>query len=717
MNRADKRRRRKQAGKAARRLGGDATGEIAQALDQARRLHMSGRLAEADALYGQILHVDPDQPAALHLKGVLAYQTGRLTAAVDLIGRAVAARPDHAEALSDLGLVLNAMGRAGEAVEACRRALDLRPDFAAAHNNLGTALRALGRTEDAVASFKASLAREPDAAAVHANLANAYRILGRHAAAFASGRRAVELAPDNPGFWSDLAAYVPPMTFAEADDDVRRLLQTVLERPGTVSPAALVRPVLGAVRAHPGFAALLAGDAGFEDAAATLAGVPLFLALIALCPIDDLEIERLLTRVRAGMPAAAAAANGEDAPLPAAVALAIHCFTNEYVYPETPAETAAVAELEAQVAAGLNGDGAPAPLAVAALGAYRPLYGYTWAETLAARLADDAGLAPLIARQVTEPLDERARRAAISALTPIADAVSKAVRDQYEAHPYPRWVKPAFVPERRPIDAVLAGPPLHLELGDYRAPAAPDVLVAGCGTGQHALGVAATFAGARVLAVDLSLSSLAYAQRKAEELGVGGIEFAQADIMELGGIGRQFDLIESVGVLHHMADPLAGWRVLTDLLRADGVMKIALYSDTARRSVVEARARIAEKGYAASAADMRRCRQDLIELAGEGDPLISKIVNYRDFYSLSECRDLLFHVQEHRFTLHGIETALDALGLKFLGFELRDQGVARAYRAAHPDDPAMTALDRWHAFEQANPDIFIGMYNFWCRKA
>ena len=142
------------------------------------------------------------------------------------------------------------------------------------------------------------------------------------------------------------------------------------------------------------------------------------------------------------------------------------------------------------------------------------------------------------------------------------------------------------------------------------------MLIAGCGTGQHAIETAQRFAGARVLAIDLSLTSLAYALRKTRELGVRNIEYAQADILKLGTIGRTFDVIESSGVLHHLADPFAGWRVLLSLLRPGGFMAVGLYSEIARADIVEARAFIAERGYGSSADDIRRCRQELDRARG-----------------------------------------------------------------------------------------------------
>jgi hypothetical protein len=89
--------------------------------------------------------------------------------------------------------------------------------------------------------------------------------------------------------------------------------------------------------------------------------------------------------------------------------------------------------------------------------------------------------------------------------------------------------------------------------------------------------------------------------------------------------------------------------------------------------------------------------------------------HFTDFFSLSECRDLLFHVQEHRFTLPQIKTLLAANGLRIIGFE-HDAATREKYRARFPADEATIDLDLWHAFEQDNPDTFRGMYQFWVQK-
>jgi SAM-dependent methyltransferase len=215
------------------------------------------------------------------------------------------------------------------------------------------------------------------------------------------------------------------------------------------------------------------------------------------------------------------------------------------------------------------------------------------------------------------------------------------------------------------------------------------------------------------LAVDLSLASLAYAQRKTSELNLSNVEYAQADITLLGSLDRRFDFIESFGVLHHLADPVAGWRTLLSLLRPGGCMAVGLYSAQARVAVVAARDYIARQGYSATPADIRRARQDLMRATEPG--LSETLASFRDFFTTSECRDLLFHVQEHRFTLPQLEQAIAELGVRFMGF-LVPPSIRREYSRRFPDDREQTSLRHWAEFESEFPYTFLGMYGFWVQK-
>jgi hypothetical protein len=92
----------------------------------------------------------------------------------------------------------------------------------------------------------------------------------------------------------------------------------------------------------------------------------------------------------------------------------------------------------------------------------------------------------------------------------------------------------------------------------------------------------------------------------------------------------------------------------------------------------------------------------------------SKDLNATDFYSLSELRDLLFHVQEHRFTIPQIKESLGKLGLKFCGFESDKITTHFKQINTHLDD--LYDLDKWQKYEEANPASFASMYQFWCQK-
>ena len=85
-----------------------------------------------------------------------------------------------------------------------------------------------------------------------------------------------------------------------------------------------------------------------------------------------------------------------------------------------------------------------------------------------------------------------------------------------------------------------------------------------------------------------------------------------------------------------------------------------------------------------------------------------------DFYSTSGVRDLLFHVQEHRFTIPKIKKIMKNLKLKFLGFE--DRLIIDRFKKNYYNSEDLYNLDVWDKFEKENMRIFAGMYQFWCKK-
>ena len=139
-------------------------------------------------------------------------------------------------------------------------------------------------------------------------------------------------------------------------------------------------------------------------------------------------------------------------------------------------------------------------------------------------------------------------------------------------------------------------------------------------------------------------------------------------------------------------------------------MKLGFYSEVARRQVVRIRGLIASQGHGTTVQDIRACRQQLMAAEHPGTATQSS-----DFFATSTCRDLLFHVQEHRTSLTAIAAFLQDNGLVFLGFETEPH-VVNAYKIRFPNDLATTDLAQWQVFENENPDVFFNMYQFWIQK-
>jgi 2-polyprenyl-3-methyl-5-hydroxy-6-metoxy-1,4-benzoquinol methylase len=461
-------------------------------------------------------------------------------------------------------------------------------------------------------------------------------------------------------------------------------------------------------------------DAPNRDAQALLSSLgrdPVLLALLAKAINVDPDLEQVLTAMRRTLLVEnrSVAATHRDLN----IAIALQCFSNEYVFDVQADEAAVVDTLQGRCESMVEtrakpSDDLEACLSLVAM--YRPLHLLDCARKLGAVALEDwsAIMQPLIKRTLLEPLEEQTIERSIEILGQIKDTTSQVVRAQYEEHPYPRWLSLSQ------FEPLKLGHFLERCFPHFAAPAflnksTTRVLVAGCGTGSEALVLARAHAPARIVGIDLSRRSLAYAIRMARKFEVPNVRFLQGDVLDVKGLHEQFHAVVCVGVLHHMAEPLQGWRALTEVLVPGGVMQIGLYSKCAREVVAAARKHIRENSLRPIAKDIKAFRKQI--LSGSDNELID-LTESEDLYTLSTCRDLLFHVSEHRFELTQVERALSDLGLRFIGFDLPlVSTVTQLYRELFPEDREMTQLSTWARFEAEYPATFAGMYRFWCQKS
>ncbi|NQV69812.1 MAG: tetratricopeptide repeat protein [Pseudohongiella sp.] len=677
-----------------------------------------GRFEQALANYTKALQIDPDNDRTHNNLGIVLNDLGKTNEAVISFTKALQINPGFAEAHNNLGNGLKDLGKLEEAVVSYAKAVQIQADHAEAHNNLGVVLSQLGKPEEAVASYTKALQIKPDYAEAHNGLGIALNDLGKDEEALVHSQKAVALAPERKEFWQSFSRLLQGISFKEYEQRWADIFLGILHQKTVVRPAQTAKPILHLLKQHPSIrkALQVVSSDDMQNTALevcdSLSEIPLLLRLMELSPIFDLDVERLLKTLRRALLLSAVEVVDGQGVLSFQLSLALHCFTNEYVFAETDEEALAVQALETNVEQQLSAGEQPSPFAIVCLASYRPLHSFGWAQ----QVLVPESLKALFERQLNEGREEAAIRTKIRTFGESDDQVSKAVQAQYEENPYPRWVNTALSPKPLSIHEFVNT--LKLKLSDKAGSFAiqPEILIAGCGTGQHSLGTATRFLNSKVLAIDLSLSSLSYAIRKTQELGITNIEYLQADILKLDSMDKQFDLIESVGVLHHMADPMAGWKILTDRLKPGGLMRIGLYSELARASVVAAREIISEMGLSQTTREMLKFRSAVLDSNEEMFAKIGEITKWSDFSSTSELRDLLFHVQEHRFTLPQIKQSLEVLGLSFAGFEFGDKKILGNFMQQYTDPQSVYSLDAWHEFELAHVDTFAGMYQFWLQK-
>ena len=654
------------------------------------------------------------EPSQQQLNDLLKYyQTGRYDDAEKLSLSITQEFPKHIFAWKVLGAVLKQTGRINESLIITQKTVQLDPQDAKAHNNLGIIMKELGRLEEAEASYKQAIKLKPKLAEAHSNLGFIMQEIGRLEEACSAFTQAVNLKPDFTDAYANLAFVIKNVRFTSSNIKFYPPLIYLLNNGNYIRPSDLAPSILSLLKHDPLIKDLLLEEnfaTNLEEANSIISRLDkltLLHQIMRVCKLPDLQFEKFFQSMRSLF--ITNLDNFEASPkfIHFLSSLSLHCFTNEYIYIEKDEETKLVKNLETEITQTISRSEQPEAKKILCLASYRHLNQYNWFQKLKAL----DNLKDVKSRLIEETCAEREIVKEIPILGEISDNVSSRVREQYEENPYPRWVKIGLPLKARLISEICAAKNLNLHSESIQKVNAPNILIAGCGTGQHSIETASTFSDCRVTAVDLSLASLAYAKRKTTELGINNLEYLQADILNLNQLKQKFDIIESVGVLHHMDEPMAGWRVLVDLLNPSGLMRIGLYSELARLQITEVRKEITSQKVGTSDTDIKKFRQSLINSHNEHHQLLTKS---SDFFSLSTFRDLIFHVQEHCFNIPQIKKCLNKLELKFCGFENKD--VISNFRNFHGKEMDIYDLELWHQFEENNPRSFGGMYVFWCQK-
>ena len=649
-----------------------------------------------------------EQASRLYNRSSEATDSSLLDRALLAARQAWSARPDYIPGLNLLARIEMQRGHYRAAEDWVQQGLALRPESAALLYSAGHIALAQQQLAAAADYFgrSARISRVATRAAV--SLAHVKLLQGDYVEAFRHYRELIKTLSDDVQVRSKLFEAASHVVADFYSDELEQDLLRYLDFTGV--DHSQLQALTASLLKHK----FRLSEAGCPLEIATLASDPLLLKSLQRFYFCDPLIERLLITLRQSLLLSCSRNLAIPADmLPLVKAIAAQCQLNEsvwYISDQEAALTDQLAQLTAKMLQLGQTNATDIYPALILVMMYRPLASCDFYTALTESAQQwPASVGDLISAQIEEheALQQAARQ--LPSIQGQQDDVSVRVSRQYDENPYPRWQDIGYnQPANYRMSLQQAFP--QADLSTLKAPC-PAVLVAGCGTGRHAIRLAHYFSPLQITALDISTTALAYASLQAKKFATPAVRFVQGNILNVAALEQQWDIIECSGVLHHMQDPAQGLQQLARQLRPGGVMKVALYSRTARRSISQLR-KMMGSAIPRLPADMRLVREALLQKSVEGD--WSDIYNSADFYSLSACRDLIFHQQEHTFDIAELPAFAASAGLHWLGM-LPPPGSHTLLQSSgrHASD---ISLEEWQQAEQEKPDLFAGMYQFYLQK-
>lgn len=198
------------------------------------------------------------------------------------------------------------------------------------------------------------------------------------------------------------------------------------------------------------------------------------------------------------------------------------------------------------------------------------------------------------------------------------------------------------------------------------------ILDAGCGTGVGTEYLVHLNPHAQVVGIDLSAGALAVARERCQRSGANRVEFHHLSLYDAEQLPGEFDLINCVGVLHHLPDPIRGIQAIASKLAPGGIMHIFVYGELGRWEI-----KLMQQAIALLQNDKQGDYRDGVQIGRklfaslpENNRLVKReksrwaMENQRD-----ECfADMYVHPQEIDYNIDTLFDLIDASGLTFLGF-------------------------------------------------
>ena len=602
--------------------------------------------------------------------------------------------------------------------KALKLALDLEKkdnSNAELYNILGVLYYNKNNIQDAEINYKKAISINPKFSLAYSNLGNLYSDNKNFFASISSYKEAIKIDPYNDQYLNNMALLLSTCKPDRYNEEWVEALELALIKKTMIYDNnfhTLNQSSISILKLHSYYKKikdLLFNNKNFTDLNQILnefSKIKLFHLCIEDTKNFDTEFETFLRDIRYELLFNKEKIIFTNEILKFLQSLALHCHNNEYVSYESDNELIEVKKLKNEIETNISIIDNNTFINIIILGCYKDLSKYEWIK----KINFPFELLKIKERFVTIPIIEKKYIAKLEQIKPIQNKVSIDVKKMYEENPYPKWshlkrsIKKVSLHEYLNIN--------NIQFNKINSNDRKTILIAGCGTGKEAILTAMTVKDCNIIAIDLSSKSLGYAIRKSKEYNINNIRFIQGDILDLPLLNIKFDCIFCSGVIHHMANPYEGLQVLNSSLKNNGLMKLALYSKLGRQKLYSIQQSV--KKYPTNNLNrvINRFRHEIIESKNEN---FITLKNIGDFFSTSELRDLIFHIQEHQYTIPLIKKTIKKLNLNFCGFENINNHHLEFIKF-NSSNKNLYDLDHWDYFEKAKQDTFKEMYNFWLQK-
>ena len=684
-------------------------------ISKATKSHKDKNFSDAEKLYYEILQIQPENINCLNYLGTLLAQTDRFNEAEELFLKAKKLEPQNPFLINNLGNIYNEFGKIDKAKLYYEKAIILKPNLVQANLNLGIISFKKKNYPKALNYLNKVIELEPNNIQSYAIIANIYNHLRNFKQTLECYKKIFKIDPENLMALSgtiDLFSTINLTNLSEGNSHDLLEMFTFLYQKININHNYLfnnAKKLIIYTEDKKKLETLIVKNYNLlnQKLVKKILKKKLFQYILQKSLIRDQFLEKFLCQVRKEI--LFSIQNKNESLMKEffdfILSYAEQSFFNEYIFFQSNDEMNLIEKLKLKIENSKKIN----ELEIAVFACYIPLYkSKIIRDKLQNYSSKNILFNDLIKMQIKDYIDEQKLKTTIKSFE-ISNKISKLVRNQYEENPYPRWRYANINPKANflfELNSDISPNKIFIKNDFINT----KTLIAGCGTGQQ-LARRIDYKGSSVLAVDLSISSLAFAKRKMQELNINNIEFLHLDLLKLENLKQKFDIIECVGVLHHLEDPELGLKVLLNILKPNGFLKLGLYSELARKHIIEARKIIKNNNFSNNIDEIRNFRE---MIKNNNNNSFQKLNLNFDFHTTSSVRDLIFHAQEHQFTIPKISKLIQKYNLEFLGFT--NKSIKKDYSNFFKDDEKNTSLKNWNEFEIKYPDIFQGMYQFWIKK-